>query len=123
MKLKLDENLPAELCLDLRGAGHEADSVVLAAWSGSRPRDPDPATAHGDDGSIRKLPAMTTQDLLHDLDSSLRGHIGKADKTGVRLQLDIQDFPEVLVEGNKHSPTLIGPIEENTIARVWPQIL
>jgi hypothetical protein len=27
MKFKIDENLPAELCVDLRSAGHDADTV------------------------------------------------------------------------------------------------
>ena len=34
MKLKLDENLPAELCVDLRAAGHEADSIVDEGLAG-----------------------------------------------------------------------------------------
>jgi len=34
VKLKLDENLPAELCVDLCAAGHEADSVVDEGLAG-----------------------------------------------------------------------------------------
>ncbi len=35
MKVKLDENLPAELLDDLRAAGHEADTVRNEGLTGS----------------------------------------------------------------------------------------
>ena len=41
MRIKLDENLPAELVDDLRAAGHDADSVVSEHLAG----EPDPIVA------------------------------------------------------------------------------
>jgi predicted nuclease of predicted toxin-antitoxin system len=35
MKFKLDENLPAELCADVRNAGHEADTVADEGLAGT----------------------------------------------------------------------------------------
>ncbi len=35
MKLKLDENLPVELLADLRGLGHDADTVIFEGLRGA----------------------------------------------------------------------------------------
>ncbi len=35
MKFKLDENLPTEICADLRGLGHDAETVPDEGLSGS----------------------------------------------------------------------------------------
>jgi hypothetical protein len=35
MRFKIDENLPAELCDDLRAAGHEADTVAAQGMAGA----------------------------------------------------------------------------------------
>ena len=38
MKFKIDENLPAEICADLHGLGHDAETVPDEGLSGSRTR-------------------------------------------------------------------------------------
>ncbi len=35
MKFKIDENLPAEICADLHGLGHDAETVPDEGLSGS----------------------------------------------------------------------------------------
>jgi predicted nuclease of predicted toxin-antitoxin system len=51
MKLKLDENIPAELLDDLREAGHEADSVREEGIAGA----PDPLVLHRATAEARTL--------------------------------------------------------------------
>lgn len=51
MRLKLDENLPAELLEDLRGLGHDVDSVVAEGLAGQ----PDAAVANASRDARRVL--------------------------------------------------------------------
>jgi predicted nuclease of predicted toxin-antitoxin system len=58
VKLKLDENLPAELATDLRALGHDADTVIDEGLGGA----PDPAVLEA---------ARATDRILFTLDKGI----------------------------------------------------
>ena len=111
MKFKLDENLPVELADDLRGLGHDADTVVSEGLRGA----PDPVVVEAARAVDRVLLTLD-KGIANVVRYPAHGHAGVAlfrpDSAGQRAVLSfvrarLSDLLDMPLLGRS---TVIGPL-------------
>jgi hypothetical protein len=78
----------------------------------------DPAAPNGYDGSRSQIGCMTLQDLLHEIDPSLHGNVGKTNQAAMPFPLKEDQIPEILVHADKNPSFGSRPHENRDIAGI-----